>query len=372
MHIILVISSLQAGGAERVLSEMANYWQGRGHTVALVTLDSTRSDFYPLDSGVRRIGLDLKQDSHNILRAVWNNLLRIKSLRRVVKRLRPQAIISFVDSVNILTILATVGLGVPVIVSERIDPRHHPVRPLWRLLRLLAYPWASAVVVQTKDVYEWMRSEMPRAKFTIIPNPARSRAPKAISDFQFPPGSNVVAVGRLAYQKGHDILIKAFAQCAQQFPEWNLVIFGEGKERVALESLASMYGLGSRIILPGIIEEPMDVLQQADIFVLSSRYEGFPNVLLEAMACGLSVIATDCPSGPREIVKDGCNGILVPSNDVDKLAHAMKKLMADLPLRQILGHRAGDVPRRFNMETVLGVWEELIDSVATIPEAKHD
>lgn len=363
MHIMLVISYLGAGGAERVLSEMANYWQARGHTITLLTLDSTQSDFYPLNPGVQRIALGLKKNSGNLWHAIGNNIQRIVALRNAFKQSQPHAIISFIDTVNVLTIVASMGLRIPVIVSERIDPRHHGIGRLWQQLRHMVYPKAAAVVVQTRDVYEWMKKEMPRVNFATIPNPARISFDKKKSNFVFPERYNVVAVGRLAPQKGFDLLIKAFAQCATDFPAWNLTIFGEGNERTPLESLVAKLVLGHRIHLPGLIEEPMLALPDADIFVLSSRYEGFPNVLIEAMVCELAVIATDCPSGPGEIIQNGSNGILVPPNNVDELAKAMKTLMADELLRQALGDKAGEVKIQFSKESVLERWEDLLKRV---------
>ena len=357
---MLVISSLGAGGAERVLSEMANYWQERGHVITLLTLDSAQSDFYALNPSIQRIALGLKKDSRHIWNAVGNNIQRILSLRRAIKRSEPHAIISFIDTVNVLTIVAGMGLGISVIVSERIDPRHHGIGALWQRLRYMVYPRAAAVVVQTRDVYEWMQNEMPRVNFATIPNPARISLPQKEGSYTFPAGQNVVAMGRLAPQKGFDLLIKAFAQCAQVFPTWNLVIFGEGNERGSLESLVANHALGHRIHLPGLIAEPMSVLAEAQIFVLSSRYEGFPNVLVEAMACGLPVITTDCPSGPSEIIRHGIDGILVPVEDVGALVDAMQDLMAHPEKRERLALHAKEVTDRFGEERVMGMWEALI------------
>lgn len=360
---MLVISSLGAGGAERVLSEMANYWQTRGHTITLVTLDTTQSDFYPLNPGIQRIALGLKSDSRNMWHAIGNNIQRITSLRNVFRRSAPHAIISFIDTVNVLTIVAGMGLRIPVIVSERTDPRHHGVGGLWQRLRRMLYPKAVAVVVQTPGVCEWMRKEMPRVNVLTIPNPARIASGERKDSFVFPVGRSIVAVGRLSHEKGFDLSIKAFAQCAEEFPEWNLIIFGEGSERTSLESLVAEHALGHRIHLPGLIAEPMLALPHADIFVLSSHFEGFPNALVEAMTCGLAVIATDCQSGPREIIQNGSNGLLVPVNNVDELAVAIKMLMANVLLRQTLGRKAGEVKIRFRRENVLAKWENLLNCV---------
>lgn len=363
MHIMLVISSLGPGGAERVLSQMANYWQTRGNAITLVTLDSIQSDFYPLNPGIQRIALGLKKDSEGIFRALGNNIQRIVSLRNAFRRSAPHVVISFIDTVNVLTIVAGMGLHIPIIVSERTDPRHHRIGGPWQRLRRILYPKAAAVVVQTPGVCTWIRNEMPRVNAVNIPNPARTALGGRNDEFVFPIGHNVVAIGRLSREKGFDLSIEAFAQCAAEFPAWNLIIFGEGNERVSLESLVAKHTLGHRIYLPGLIREPMLVLPTADIFVLSSHFEGFPNALIEAMACGLAAIATDCPSGPGEIIQNYSNGILVPLNNVDELAKAMKALMGDALLRKTLGQKASEVKNRFSEEKVLAKWEDLLDQL---------
>ena len=169
-------------------------------------------------------------------------------------------------------------------------------------------------------------------------------------------------MGRLHSEKGFDRLLHAFARADGAGQGWRLVILGEGSERAALESLAQQLGIEASVSLVGRVREPASVLRQSDLFVLSSRYEGFPNALLEAMAAGLPVVATDCPSGPRHIIRHGVDGLLVPPDDTDALAGAIRYLLGDDQTRQAFAERATEVIERFGVDQVMAQWEQLARS----------
>ena len=366
MRITLIIHALAPGGAERVMARMANYWAGEGREITLITRHPRDTDFYEINPNISRVALDVMHVSKSRLVAVWTNLFLIKKLRRAIMESNPDAVISFIDLTNIYTLLATRGLRMKVIVSERVDISQYSIGKIESWLRRLTYTWASAVVVQTERVAQWVRLNLKCKSVAVIPNPIlmdkfafnQSILADVINDYR--DKVTIVAMGRLCQQKGFDLLIEAFAIANASYPEWRLVIFGEGQERSNLTSLSKELGISDKVFMPGVVKEPIPLLQQADIFVMSSRFEGFPNALLEAMACGLPVISFDCPSGPGEIIRDGIDGLLVPSEDVDALANAMKRLMADEEERKLLGARAVEVLDRFGIEKVMKQWEELL------------
>jgi glycosyltransferase involved in cell wall biosynthesis len=173
----------------------------------------------------------------------------------------------------------------------------------------------------------------------------------------------VISMGRFVSQKGFDLLLEAFAQCADAQPAWDLVVYGDGPDREDLHALMSKLGLEDRVSFPGVTEDAPAAFADGDLFVLSSRWEAFPNVLAEAMACELPVIAFDCRFGPRSIIRPGVDGVLVPHGDVDALAAAMRALMRDEGRRRRLAERAVEVRTRFSPEAIETAWDEVMSAV---------
>lgn len=363
IHIVLLISSLSAGGAERIMSMMANYWIQQGRRITLVTLDSSDKDFYKLDAGIHRVALSLLGRSSGLLDALSSNYKRLVSVRRTIISLKPDVIISFMDRTNVLCLIACYGSRIPVIVSERTDPRKHDTGKLWSLLREQVYPLAASLVVQTRGVAIWMREKFKGIRIDVIPNPVMSICNNEQSKVANLPANTVVSVGRLSQEKGFDVLIEAFSKSTNKYPDWNLVIFGEGPERKNLEALVSRLGVEGKVSLPGRIENPEKVVGTAEIFAMSSRYEGFPNALLEAMTCGLPVVATDCQSGPREILNGGEDGLLVPVEDSGAMADSLISLMGDPDARKRLGENARASVQRFSLPNIMNQWEDLFQQV---------
>ena len=358
-RITLVISSLECGGAERVASLLSTYWSELGWTITVVTFSHPdKKPFHSLYKDTQYLPLDIALPSPNQIAGILNVFHGIVALRQALKQTEPDVVLSFGDTTNVRVLLAGIGLKKPIVVSERSDPAFAPIRRPWSFLRRLTYVFANRIVVQSRGAKNYF-SSYPEEKLAIIPNPIPASAnntPLKNDPLRKP---TVVSIGRLSEEKRFDLLLKAFAGLWGRHPDWNLKIFGEGPLRQELEATAQSLGLDPKTTFLGQTDRPQEALRQADLYVLSSRFEGFPNALCEAMAAGLPVIATDCPSGPREIIHDGIDGLLVSNGDVRALTDAMDKLVSDKALRHRLGSEATHITDRFPMEKIAAMWEEV-------------
>jgi len=355
-----VISSLGPGGAERVMSLLAGELVTRGHEVQLVTLAQAVDDFFALDPRVHRLSLDLSGQSARIQEAVCANFRRIKALRRAVKTAAPDVVLSFMTSTNVLVLLACIGLPVRIVVSERVDPASHKDKFVWTSLRWLVYQRADAVVVQTERIATWFRRRLSnRVAVTVIPNPVDPEEDSQPCCVEVP-RPFMLAAGRLVHQKGFDILIRAFSTVARECGQPRLAIAGEGPEEQALRNVVAELGLDDRVHFLGQVRGLRTLMRKADAFILSSRYEGFPNVLLEALAGGLPVVATDCPDGPRQILRGGEFGLLVPCENAVALAAALRCIATDAALRNRLSGRASLATEPYQLDRVVRGWEAVL------------
>ncbi len=355
MRLVFVIAGLTGGGAERVLSVLANESADRGHHVTVVTLDPAAPDFYPLRPAIRRIHLDVDPGSTGMLHRVSIELHLLLALRAELRRQKPDGVISFSTETNGRVLLASMGLRCRVVVSERSDPASMPLRWVWATLRRTLYRTAHAVVLQTEDARRWIVDNTGARRTVVIPNPAPI-AEESADEARALPQPLMLAMGRLRPEKGIDMLLDAFARTREAHPEWHLGIIGDGPEREMLERRVADLALGDAVTFAGLLERPTATLRQAQLFVLSSRFEGFPNALVEAMSLGLPAIAFDCPSGPRSIIHHEVDGLLVPAAQVEALAAAISRLMGDSAARARLGAAARDVTSRFAVDRVVTQW----------------
>jgi glycosyltransferase involved in cell wall biosynthesis len=357
MRILCIISSLGPGGAERVMTWLASGLAGRGHEVTLACLCSPRESAYGRPEAVAIRYLGVLAASSDALAGLVATGRRVRRLRRLYAELRPDVVLSFMDQTNVLALAAALGTPWPVVVCEHTDPARAWIGRGWALGRRLLYPRAATVVVLAEGMRRAFGRRI-RSLVEVIPNPvllqpAEAEAPMAGR-------KRLLAVGRLHPVKGFDRLVQAFAAVAPRLPEWELVILGEGPERPRLEAQAARTGLGDRIRLPGHRGNPFPLYRGAQALALASSVEGFPNVLVEAMACGLPVLATACTPAIADILEGGRLGLMVAPDSADALAAGLDRLLGDAACRERLAASAPEVLERFEQGALLDRWEALL------------
>ena len=359
MRLALYLPSLRGGGAERVMVTLANGFAERGHAVDLV-LAKAEGPYLPevarkvriVDLGARRV------------------VSSLPGLVRYLRRERPRAMLSALNHANVIALLARRLADVPtrLVVSEHSHLSSSLNGAPNRRGRLMpgfmrrTYPWADGVVAVSAGVADDLAQaiSLPRQRIAVVYNPvatdellARAEAP--LDHPWFAPGEPpvVLSVGRLTVQKDFGVLLSAFAKLRARRPA-RLMILGEGELRPELESLAQQLGIDADVALPGFRDNPYAYMRRAAVFVLSSRFEGLPNALIQAMACGTPVVSTDCPSGPAEILQDGQWGRLVPVGDVELMAMAISVTL-DNKVHPDVSSRANHFNEKRSIEKYLTV-----------------
>jgi glycosyltransferase involved in cell wall biosynthesis len=355
-HVAFVLPGLRAGGSEHIVSLLCNHFSRTGWTVTLYAFeDPDQPPYYGHDAAVRIRRLGYPVGRLPLFQSLAAVCQRVRTLRRALSEAKPDLVISFLTRTNVVSVLAARPLGIPVIVSERNNPAAQRPGWVWSALRRYTYARAEGLVTMTQGAMDQFSKAMRRREW-VIPNP--TYAPIEL-DAERPSTRHVAAVGRLVPQKGFDMLLDAFAGVAGEIPEWSLVIWGEGPERAKLEVRRDALGLKEQVSLPGVTKEHGGWLRDADIFVLSSRFEGWGIVVGEAMAAGVPVISFDCRWGPGEMISDGVSGLLVPDGDVPALGRAIAQLCADPEQRRRLAEGARIASQRFAIDRILVEWERV-------------
>lgn len=361
---------MQGGGAERVMALLCNEFATHGHDTTLVTFVAPdQSPFYGVSESVRLIQLGQPSQARSALRVV--RLARLlPALRRTMTGLKPDVVVSFIDDANIITLVATRGLNVPVLVCERTDPNQHRSSWLTHHLRNIMYPRASRIVVQTKRAAGFFTGT-PAGKIAVIPNPVPAARVLAHPEIPALDGRyRIIAVGRLDRNKGFHLLIESFAALAGRFPQWDVAIFGDGPAHDVLAAQIVRVRLGERIKLMGLTKDVEAELARSHIMAFPSGYEGFPNALAEAMAAGLPAVAFRGVSGVEDLIEPGISGLLIdrgtdsPASAVRVLGSALETLMSSSQLRSSLGAGARVRVAAFRPDIVMQRWDDLVSEVA--------
>lgn len=351
--IMFVMNQMTSGGAERVVSILANKMSQQMDKISLViTFES--EIHYSLNSEIDVIKFNINTNSSQISR----NLLEIKKLINTFKENKPDIIISFIRNVN--CIIAARIVGIPVIISERNNPKYDPKSKFWRITRKIVYPYADGVVFQTEGARSYFNNSIKR-KSCIIQNPIIDSIP--IREHKENYNKEIVTIGRLCNQKDQITLIKAFNKFVKEHNDYKLIIYGEGDLRNKLEEEIKLLGIEEYVDMPGNYKDIHDKIKNAQVFVLSSIYEGYPNALIEAMAIGLPVISTSCEYGPSEIISNYNNGILVPVGDYNELEKEISKLVSDGNIMKKLSENAVKIREDLNVDIIVDKWMEYIIKV---------
>lgn len=356
MKLSFVTANLGSGGAERVTSLLANQFCQKGYDVEIIFFRD-RLIFYELDSRIKVVVIE--EECHS--NAMWRKVLWLRSY---VKKTSPDVVIPFRVSVYCTTILSLLGVSVPIVASERIDPRIPD--SYWTILRKLLLPFVSHLVVQTNYIKSFYPKFIQK-KTTVIPNPVRDEVFHQIENGKLTIDNEeklnrIISVGRLYPQKNQKMMIRAFAKVADAFPDWQLVIYGEGPLRESLELIVESLEMKDRILLPGRTEHVVDELRKSKIFCMSSDYEGMSNSMIEAICTGLPVISTKV-SGTEDLVKDGENGLLMEIRDEISLSRRMRSLMEDENMMKKMSYNSYCSGRRFRLETIVEQWEDVINKI---------
>lgn len=355
--IALYISSLRKGGAERVIANLADYLYERGYRVLLVTTHKLE-DEYQVSEGICRV-ISEPADSELENGRIRNFLTRFGKLRGIWKEYEPDVILSFIGKNNIMALMTSFGFHIPVAVSVRSEPDREYYSLLLKFLAKTLFGSAAGVVLQTKECLDFFPKNI-REKAVILKNPVSSSFFR--ERYQGEREKTIVTVGRIDENKNHQMLVKAFAGIAEEFPEYKLIIYGDGEKKKELQNLAKVLGLQERILFPGNIDNVADAIYKTRVFVLSSNKEGMPNALIEAMIMGLTVVSTDCPcGGPRELIASGINGLLVPVGDENALQENLQFLLRNLQKADLMGERAMITGEIYFSEKVLSEWEEYLN-----------
>lgn len=348
VRIFFFIGSMFGGGAERVISILANHYAGKGWNVEIVLLLNNRVE-YELNPKIKIIDLTQKKKSYVKSLPFW-----LYQIRKYVKETKPDRIVSFIGRINILVLTACMGLNVPIIVSERNDPKLDGRGKFVRWYCNWCYRKAKSIIFQTQYAQSCFSRQLEEKSF-IIPNPIHV----SVEPLE-PEGYEIVTAGRLMPQKNHAMLINAFSKVKEVYPQASLKIYGDGALKGSLQNQIDSMGLQDSAKLCGNVKNLHARIVGKAIFVLTSEFEGLSNALLEAMMLGLPCISTDY-SGVDEIIEDGVNGIIVPKNDIDKLAKEIIYLLKEKSVRQEIANNARKKIRKFKMDSVIKIWSIAIE-----------
>ena len=365
-RIVIIVSAMNLGGAQRVVSILCDHWSQNGYEVTLIsTYTGEKANHYHVHDNVslRHLSDSPYFNQNKIANLIW----KLFQLRKILKSLNPDQVISFLTRVNVASALSLLGIKSSLTICERTwTPFATLNKKLFWFYRIL-FKKVDRVIVQTDKSKSWLREHFPNIKVQVIANPTIYPIPYQNEKSIKPDNllslkrKIILASGRLHKFKQFDLLINTFSSLEGDFPDWDLVILGDGEERKDLSSLSFSLGLENRIYLPGSVGNVSDWYERADLFVLSSSVEGFPNVLLEAMTYGLPCVSFDCDTGPRDMISSGVNGVLVDPKDKELgMTAALTQLLTDKDFRNKLSTNSILLRDKYSVKNIMQEWDRVL------------
>lgn len=350
MKVMFIIPRMVGGGAERVISVLANEFVNRQMEVKIL-MTAGDDMAYQLDERIEVIQIGGRTDG-----SLLKRMARVMRMRKVFRKNRDYILAAFEPATAFFACLARVGLGMKLVSSERNDPESFPSKRI----REYAFLHSDKVVFQTQAALSYFQEKIQK-KGVVIANPITENLPEV---YEGPRKHTVVAAGRLVEQKNHVSLFRAFQKFLQRFPDYVLHLYGEGELEQELRDLAGTLGIREHVIFEGFHKDILEEIKDGGMYVLSSDYEGISNSLLEAMGMGMPVVSTDCPcGGSRMCIQDGVNGLLVPVGQPDALCMAMERMAGEEDQAAKMGKEASKVRERFSLQSILKQWLDLLDEV---------
>lgn len=352
MKICFIVGTLSYSGAEKILYNMTQKLKERGHDISILLLSCSETN--DNISGISQYPLfDIKEESKNKFIRVG---LRIKRIRRVLKSNDFDLIVSFGMKFNLDSILSTMFLKTPIILCERNDPQNDPKSRILAFRRFLTYRFAQGFVFQTDEIKSYFSNSIQR-KSTVIPNFIEKNV--GVDNLYNPQKKSFSTVGRLDdNQKDQSNLIKAFSIFNEEYKDYTLEIYGEGPDRDKYEKLIQKLNISDKVFLKGRVKNPMNFIKNSEAFILSSKFEGMPNALIESLAQGIPSIATNCSGGgAKYLIENEVNGLLVPVGDEKQLSDAMKKIIQKKKTREEIIKNSNNINQKLEINRIVEMWE---------------